>query len=152
FTTPRKLDVSIDPAIEAICLKAMALAPENRYGSCKSLVDDIERWMADQPVSAWQEPWTRTLARWLSRNRTVVTGAAAAILMAFLGLAGVSGVQARANGELRKTNDALSAANIRVGKANAELQEANDKATRANRELQAANVRERQRFDLAMDA
>jgi serine/threonine protein kinase len=57
FAPPRKLDPSIDKALEAICLKSMALEPENRYGSCKEIVDEIERWMADQPVAAWQEPW-----------------------------------------------------------------------------------------------
>jgi serine/threonine-protein kinase len=149
---PRKLDASIDRALEAICLKAMALEPDDRYGSCKALADDIERWMADQPVAAWQEPWTRSLVRWLTRNRTSVTAAGAAMLMALVGLGAVSGVQARANGELRRTNDALSAANTRVIQANTELKVANDNVTRANQELQAANVRARQRFDLAMDA
>jgi tetratricopeptide (TPR) repeat protein len=152
FPPPRKLDASIDKALEAICLKAMALEPDDRYGSCKVLADDIERWMADQPVAAWQEPWTRSLVRWLTRNRTSVTAAGAAMLMALVGLGAVSGVQARANGELRRTNDALSEANNRVILANSELKSANDNVTRANQELQAANVRERQRFDLAMDA
>jgi serine/threonine protein kinase/tetratricopeptide (TPR) repeat protein len=152
FKPPREHVPSIDKALEAICLKAMALKPEDRYSSCKALVDDIEHWMADQPVAAWREPWTRSLVRWLTRNRTIVTGAAAAMLMALAGLAAVSAVQARANGELRNSNDALTTANIHVGKANAELQEANDNTTRANQELQAASVRERQRFELAMDA
>jgi serine/threonine protein kinase len=110
FPPPRKLDASIDKALEAICLKAMALRPEDRYGSCKALADDIERWMADQPVTAWDEPWTRSLVRWLTRNRTMVTGVGAAMLMALVRLGAVSGVQARDNGELRKTNDALFAA------------------------------------------
>ena len=29
--------------------------------SCRALADDVERWMADEPVSAWAEPWTRKL-------------------------------------------------------------------------------------------
>ena len=45
----------------------------------------IERWMADEPVTAWREPWTRTLTRWLTRHRTGVTGAAAARLQAWWG-------------------------------------------------------------------
>ena len=43
-------------ALEAICLKAMALKPEDRYASCRALADDVERWTADEPVSAWREP------------------------------------------------------------------------------------------------
>ena len=123
----------------------MAHESDNRYGSCKELADDIERWMADERVSAWREPWTRSLVRWLTRHRTGVTAAGAAILVALAGLGAVSGVQARANGELKR-------ANTRVFLANTELKQANDNVTRANEELQAANVRERQQFNLAMDA
>jgi serine/threonine protein kinase/tetratricopeptide (TPR) repeat protein len=152
FPSPRKLDPSIDKALEAICLKAMALQPKDRYDSCKALSDDVERWMADQPVVAWREPWTRSVVRWLTRHRTPVTAVGAAMLMALFGLAAVSGVQARANGALRRSNDALTAANNRVVQANVELREANEKTLRANEQLHAANVRERQRFELAMDA
>jgi serine/threonine protein kinase/tetratricopeptide (TPR) repeat protein len=149
---PRQLDPSIDEALEAVCKKAMSLEPENRYRSCKALADDIERWMADEPVAAWSEPWTRSLVRWLTRHRTSVTAAGAAVLVALIGLGAVSGVQARANGALTTANNALSAANTRVLQTNTELKEANENVTQANEELQAANQRERQRFDLAMDA
>ena len=29
----------------------------DRYSSPKALADDVERWMADEPVTAWREPW-----------------------------------------------------------------------------------------------
>jgi serine/threonine protein kinase len=63
FQTPRELDSSIDPALEAVCLRAMATQPEERYASCLALVDDVERWMAGQPVAAWDRPWWRSLDR-----------------------------------------------------------------------------------------
>jgi serine/threonine protein kinase len=59
FPPPRAIDPSIDRALEAVCLKAMALRPEGRYGSCRVLAEDLERWMADEPVSAWREPLSR---------------------------------------------------------------------------------------------
>jgi serine/threonine protein kinase len=40
FAPPRRLDPSIDKALEAICTKAMALKPEARYSSCRALADD----------------------------------------------------------------------------------------------------------------
>ena len=64
FAPPRQLDPSLDKALEAVCLKAMATKPEDRYPTPKALADDLERWMADEPVSAWSEPWTRKLFRW----------------------------------------------------------------------------------------
>src|SRR5262249_41135459 len=82
FAPPRTLARSSDRALEAVCLKAMATKPEDRYGSCRALADDIERWMADEPVTAWSEPWTRKLLRWLTRHRVGVTGVAAAGLAA----------------------------------------------------------------------
>lgn len=56
FAPPRKVDPSIAPALEAVCLKAMATRQENRYPTCRALADDLERFMADEPVSAWREP------------------------------------------------------------------------------------------------
>ena len=48
FPPPRQIDPSIDRALEAICLKAMALKPADRYGSPRAMAEDIERWMADE--------------------------------------------------------------------------------------------------------
>jgi serine/threonine protein kinase len=46
FTPPSGVDRTIDPDLEAICLKAMALDPADRHPSARQLVDDIERWLA----------------------------------------------------------------------------------------------------------
>jgi serine/threonine-protein kinase len=131
FTPPRQLDPSIDKALQAVCLKAMATNPEDRYPSCRALADDVERWMADEPVTAWREPWTRKSARWLTRHRTGVTGAAAAVLVGVVGLSAVLAVQARANGVLEAKNGDL---------------------TRANTALAEAKDRETARFALAAEA
>ena len=72
---PRQLDPTIDRALEAVCLKAMALRPEDRYASPRALAEDVERWMADEPVSAWREP-SPAGRRWARRNRTAVAAAA----------------------------------------------------------------------------
>ncbi len=44
-------------------LKAMALRPDDRYTTAKALGEDIEHWMADEPVSAYRDPWLARLAR-----------------------------------------------------------------------------------------
>src|SRR4051812_49325070 len=41
---PRAVDPSLDPALEAVCLKAMAARPEDRYATPRALADDVERW------------------------------------------------------------------------------------------------------------
>ena len=138
FRPPRQLVPAIDPAMQAICMKAMSHAQADRYATPRALAEDIERWMADQPVSAWREPLSRRARRWARRHRTAVTAAAAAILAGVIGLAAVLAVQARLNSDLRAKNLELATAGVRVAQANAGLAE-------ANRQVQA-------RFDLAMEA
>jgi serine/threonine-protein kinase len=117
FRPPRGLDPTIDRALEAVCLQAMALQPEDRYGSCRALAEDLERWMADEPVSAWREPLSRRARRWARRRRTVVTAAVTALLVALAGSVTVLAVQTRANGQLKRVNADLRAANDREQQA-----------------------------------
>src|SRR5262249_9728546 len=107
FPPPRQVDPSLDPALEAVCLKAAALQPGGRYPSSRALAEDLERWMAGEPVTAWREPWTARARRQLARHRTMVAAGAAAAAVAIAGLAAVLAVQARANGELMATNARL---------------------------------------------
>jgi eukaryotic-like serine/threonine-protein kinase len=81
FPTPRALDPSIDRALEAVCLKAMATNPEGRYSSARELVSDIELWLADQPVTAYAESVTERLGRWSRRHLAEVRAATAALLL-----------------------------------------------------------------------
>ena len=108
FTGPRQIDRSIDPALEAVCVKAMTFAPEHRYATCRALADDIERWTAGQPVTAWEEPLSRRVRRWGGRT---VTAATVALLA---GLVGLAVAQARANGKLAT---ASVAAGLALGEA-----------------------------------
>jgi len=87
FEPPRRLDRSIPRALQAVCLKAMALRPDDRYPSARALAHDIERWLADEPVSAFREPWPARLARWARRHRPLVTGMAALLVTAVAALA-----------------------------------------------------------------
>jgi serine/threonine-protein kinase len=87
FVPPRNLKGWIDPALEAICLKAMATDPARRYCTPRALADDVEHWLADEPVSAWREPIRRRLRRWGRRHRLLVTGLAATLIVAMGALA-----------------------------------------------------------------
>ena len=54
FPSPRRLRRSIDAALEAICLKAMALRPEDRHATTLELADELEKWLADVRYRAEQ--------------------------------------------------------------------------------------------------
>jgi serine/threonine-protein kinase len=85
FPAPRQAHPGVPAALEAVCLKAMALRPADRYASAQELAADIERWLADEPVGAYREPWPARARRWLRRRRTVVSAAVAALVVATLG-------------------------------------------------------------------
>src|SRR5262249_45463024 len=81
FHRPRQVQAAISPALEAICLKAMALKREDRYTSPSMLADDLEHWLADEPVSAYREPLTLRLARWRRRHRATVVAISTMLLL-----------------------------------------------------------------------
>jgi serine/threonine-protein kinase len=138
FLPPRHYGSTIDRALEAICLKAMALEPAARYASPRALAEDVERWMADEPVSAWREPLSRRARRWAKQNRTAVTAAAVALLAGVAGLSAVLVVQTQAKTE-------IAGALGRETSANKALAAGNEALSRSRAAVQA-------RYDLAVDA
>lgn len=81
FIRPRQIAPGVPPGLEAICLKAMCLRPEGRYKSAQDLADDVEHWLADEPVSALPETRTERTARWLRRHRAWAQAAAIALVL-----------------------------------------------------------------------
>lgn len=63
FPPPRAINRLVPRALEAVCLKAMAHCPNQRYNSARELAEEVERWLADEPVSAYIE----TPKQWLLR-------------------------------------------------------------------------------------
>jgi formylglycine-generating enzyme required for sulfatase activity/tRNA A-37 threonylcarbamoyl transferase component Bud32 len=80
YPRPRALDRQLHPALEAICRQAMALRPEDRYPSPQALAEDLEKYLADEPVTAYREPLPARLARWRRRHSTLVAVAAFVVL------------------------------------------------------------------------
>jgi serine/threonine protein kinase len=82
----REVHPGVPRALEATCRKAMSLRPGERYSSALALAADVERWLADEPVSAYHEPPTTRARRWARRHRTAVTSALAVLLVVLAGL------------------------------------------------------------------
>jgi tetratricopeptide (TPR) repeat protein/tRNA A-37 threonylcarbamoyl transferase component Bud32 len=76
----RRVKRSVSVALEAVCGKAMAVKPEERYPSARALAEDVQRWLADEPVSAYCEPWSVRAGRWLRRHKTLAASTAAVLL------------------------------------------------------------------------
>ncbi len=83
FEQPRLRMPRLPKKLEAICLKAMALEPADRYSSAAGLAQDLENWLGDEPILASPDTWTERTFRFVRRHRTwALAGGTAAILMA----------------------------------------------------------------------
>jgi serine/threonine protein kinase/tetratricopeptide (TPR) repeat protein len=71
-------------ALNAVCEKAMARTASERYATCDELAREVERWLADEAVTAYPEPLTARLGRWSRRHRTLVTGTIVAVVLMLL--------------------------------------------------------------------
>ena len=88
---PRQIVPIVAPGLEAICLKALGKEKNQRYASAAELAQEVRRWLADEPVKAYSEPWTRRAARWARRHRMSVSAAAGLLVAATIAL-GISTV------------------------------------------------------------
>ena len=120
FAPPRQVKPDVPRPLDAICLKAMALKPEDRYSTPRALADDIERWLADEPVTAWREPVSIRARRWMRRHRTTVAAAAATGTVALAALGIGYRHQMNVNRQLGRANAQLLVANVREQAARAE--------------------------------
>ncbi len=121
---PRSHDRRVPRALEAVCLKAIAVDPAARYATARDLAADVKRWLADEPVSARRDPLLTRAWRWVRKHRTLATAAAAVLLVGSIGLAvawrreaalgtdlaGALGRERAANGQLVAANERVTAA------------------------------------------
>jgi WD40 repeat protein len=78
---PRALAPRVDRDLETICLKCLDKDPARRYGSAEALAEDLERFLAGEPVRARPSTAWQRLRKWARRKP------AAAALVAVSGLA-----------------------------------------------------------------
>ena len=90
--------------LEAICLRALATEPTARYATAQALAEEIEHWLADEPVDAYPEPLVARTRRAL-RKRPMVTGSIFATLLVGLLAFGIGWlVVGNKNRQLSRTN------------------------------------------------
>jgi serine/threonine-protein kinase len=128
---PHTLIRETPPALEAVCLKALAKEPTQRYASAAELASEIRHFLADEPVSAHRDGLLARGGRWARRHRTLVAGLATAALVAVV---------------------SLTAATLLLSAANHREREARQLAQSRGEEAEREGAKARANFQLARNA
>jgi serine/threonine-protein kinase len=131
FPRPRQVRAEVDKPLEAICLKAMCAKPADRYDSVSALATDVESYLAEEPVSAHAEPWSTRARRWARKHRTLVSTAAASLVVALIGVGVIAAIQTRARHDLDAKNSELRDANVALDQQKSRAEDRETKAIEA---------------------
>ncbi len=118
----RQVEPTVPRPLEAICAKALAFASTKRYAKAAEVAQEVRRWIADEPVAAYEEPLPAGVSGAICRrHRTLTTAATAAMVVALTSLgiayrreATISGRLAIANRDLGIRNKELDQARSRA--------------------------------------
>ncbi len=84
---PRLQNPPVPHDLETICLHALEKDPASRYASARSMADDLERFLRDEPVHARPITWVDRAIRWCRRR----PGSAVLVILAITLAAGLGG-------------------------------------------------------------
>lgn len=112
FPPPSRIRPDMPKPLEAICLRAMARKPADRYRTAGELAEDLEKFLADEPVGAYREPPLARMSRWARNHRTLVRSIASAGAVALIMLTGSVALLTAANRRERQATQAATQAAI----------------------------------------
>ncbi len=118
YPYPREVNRAVPAALDAICRRAMATSPDDRYDSAMELAEDIERYLADEPVYAYREPIGVKCRRWVRRHKPFVAATIAAVTLTILGVALFSANRYRQQRAVRDAVELRMSGATIAGKAN----------------------------------
>jgi serine/threonine protein kinase/cytochrome c-type biogenesis protein CcmH/NrfG len=83
---PRLLNPKVDRDLATICLKCLEKDPQRRYPSALALLEDVERWLKDEPIKAQRTGVLIRANKWMRRQPAI-----AALIASLVALAAVVG-------------------------------------------------------------
>jgi serine/threonine protein kinase/tetratricopeptide (TPR) repeat protein len=119
---PSRLTRIVHGDLDWIVMKALEKDRARRYETANGFAMDIQRYLADEPVSAGPPGAGYRLRKLVRRNKGPVIAAAAVAIALVAGVTSVVAVQARANRELEAKNEELAAKNTELADEQAKVQ------------------------------
>ena len=143
----------------AICEKAMAPAPQDRYPDMGAMAEDLRAYLEGRVVKAHRTGALAELRKWIGRNAVLAGALAAAVLLLVAGTVTSASlfVAAKANEQDALANESAARlaekwANQETVRANGEADRANEEAIRASAEAERANTQAERAERSALEA
>ena len=102
------LDPRVPPAIGAICQRAMAFKPGDRYPTAGELGREVEAFLNGDVVDAYPEPWHERMKRFVLRHQTLFATLAGVLFVGFLSLIAANVLVNQQKGKLESLNQQLT--------------------------------------------
>jgi serine/threonine protein kinase len=135
WTPLREVNAAIPKPLAAICAKAMALKSGDRYDSAQTMAADVERYLADEPVSTYRDPLHTHASRWARKHPTTSVSVAAALLFGTASMGIVLAVESERNNFVNEANRRAIGARLEAGQNSSQ---ATREHKRANQHLKVA--------------
>ena len=117
-TTQFVVPQNVDRALASICVKAMAPLPNDRYETSQKMARDLERWLADEPISCHRETITKRALRFARRHRVLTSSAlllmVGSLVVLSIGSWLINAEKARADENFRRSRQAVYDSFVRV--------------------------------------
>jgi WD40 repeat protein len=129
----RRLNPAVPRDLETVCLKCLEKEPTRRYPSAGALMEDLRRFVDDEPVLAVPAGWPTRAAKWIKRRPAVSGLLAALILVAVTALAVIAVTVSEVIREADLLRREKDRADAQAAAALSQTARADDEAARAVR-------------------
>ena len=72
--------------LEAICMRAMSRTINDRYSNANLVAEDLNQWLADEPIEIYADPLSTRIRRWIKSHQTTTVSVAVLLLTSLVGL------------------------------------------------------------------
>lgn len=134
-------DATLRGDLETIFARALEKEPARRYASARELAAELRRFLEDRPIAARPTSRAYLLAKFARRNRVLVGGMVAVLLVLLAGIAGTGWQAVVAAAERDRANDEAGKAGLEAKRANAVARFQRDMLSRVKPTLGGRDVK-----------